>query len=409
MKIKSIDSFVVRIPFDEGTPHLSAGIPPIKQGAHPALMPDHPGIVTSEYPPIWRTKAVYTDTIEAVIVRIETDKGIVGWGEAHTPVAGEITKSVIDQLLAPIIFDTDPRDIAVLWEKMYASMRIRSQTTGYQLEAISAIDIALWDILGKSVNAPICKLLGGKIRDRIPVYASCLPSVPVSAGESAIAKLVSTAQSIVEQGFRAFKVKLGIEINHDRHVLEQLRNAVGDQIGIAVYANGAYDLPLARQAGKMMENFNVLWLEDPLNPENMRDYTRLASFLDLPVAGGGSLCNRWLFNDFMAAGAFDLIQPDVSRAGGITECRRIAMLADTYGLPFAPHISRGTGIYMAASLQWAAASPNLMTCEFPLDQDIAINGILNAPFTLDKSYIQVSDQAGLGIEVNEDALLKWAV
>src|SRR5690606_37287938 len=118
-------------------------------------------------------KATYPDSIEAVIVRIETDNGIVGWGECHTPVAGEITKAVIDELLAPVVIGADPRDIHPLWERMYATMRIRGQTGGYQLEAISGIDIALWDVVGKAVGVPIAKLLGGKIRDRVPVYASC--------------------------------------------------------------------------------------------------------------------------------------------------------------------------------------------------------------------------------------------
>ena len=173
--------------------------------------------------------------------------------------------------------------------------------------------------------------------------------------------------------------------------------------------NGAYDLALARRAGRMMEDLNIWWLEEPFSPENLRDYARLTEFLDLPVAGGECLCNRWAFNDFLAVGALDIVQPDVGRAGGISECRRISTLADTYGVPFAPHVSTGTAIYVAASLQWAAAGANLMTCEFPLDQAKALDGILNEPFRLQDGYVYLNDSPGLGIQVDEDALRQWAV
>ena len=409
MKISSIEAFTVRIPFDDGMPVLTAGQSYAAEGVHPALSAGHPGALTTEYPPVWRTKAVYTDTIEAVIVKVQTDNGLTGWGEMHIPVAGEIGEAIVNHLLAPLLIGGDPRLISPLWEKMYASMRVRGHLNGYQMEAISGVDIALWDILGKSVGAPVCKLLGSQIRDRIPVYASCLPSVSVSAGSAGIDAVVAAAKMIVERGFTAFKIKLGVRLDIDRAVLTALRNALGDRIGIAAYVNGAYDFAMARQAGKMMQDFGVLWLEDPLTPENRRDYARLTRYLDVAIAGGGSLCGRWAFNDHMAEGAFDLIQPDVGRAGGISECRKISMLADTYGLPFAPHISRGTAIYMAASLQWAAAAPNLMTCEWPLDQSAAGDGIMNQPFIIAEGYADVPALPGLGIDINEDALRRWSV
>lgn len=409
MKVTSVEAFTVRIPFDDGMPILTAGQSHAAAGVHPVLPADHPGALTTEYPPVWRTKAVYTDTIEAVIVKIQTDTGLTGWGEMHIPVAGEIGEAVVNHLLAPLLIGSDPRLISPLWEKMYASMRVRGHFNGYQMEAISGVDIALWDILGKSVGAPVCKLLGSRIRDRIPVYASCLPSVSVSAGSAGIDAVVAAARTIVERGFTAFKIKLGVRLDIDRAVLTALREAFGDRIGIAAYVNGAYDFAMARQAGKMVQDFGVLWLEDPLTPENRRDYARLTRYLDVAIAGGGSLCGRWAFNDHMAEGAFDLIQPDVSRAGGISECRKISMLADTYGLPFAPHISRGTAIYMAASLQWAAAAPNLMTCEWPLDQSAAGDGIMKQPFKVTDGFADVPALPGLGIEVDEAALRRWSV
>lgn len=408
MKIKTIDTFVVRFPFDEDKPYWGAGFWAPDPDAHPGLAPGHPGDITTEYPPLWRNRALYTDKNEAVIVRLITDNGIIGWGEIHTPVAGEISQAVVETLLTPIVFNRDPFDIHPIWEQMYSTMRLRGHDSGFLLEAISGIDIALWDIAGKALKVPISKLLGGTLRERIPVYASSLPRPHITAGNTRWQMLTSAAQDLVSRGYRAFKVKLGIDLEQDREALARLRDSVGDEIAIAVDVNGAYDLALARRAGRMMEAYNVWWLEEPVMPENLLDYARLAAFLDVPVAGGECWCNRWRFNEFLAANAVDLIQPDVGRAGGISECRRISTLADTYGVPFAPHVSTGTAIYMAASLQWAAAGANLMTCEWPLDQSSAGDGVLEEPFRFSDGYIYLSDEPGLGIRINESALLKWA-
>ncbi|MBK8023122.1 MAG: mandelate racemase/muconate lactonizing enzyme family protein [Chloroflexi bacterium] len=316
MKIKAIDTFVVRIPFDDDKPNWGAGFWGKTAQAHPGLLPDHPGDITTEYPPLWRNRATYTDRNEAVIVRITTDSGLTGWGEIHTPVAGEVSQAVVDRLLAPVVYGRDPLDIQPIWETMYSTMRLRGHSSGYLMEAISGVDIALWDIVGKAVQAPIAKLLGGMIRDRIPVYASSLPRVAVTSGEAGYQAMADAAAALVEKGYRGFKVKLGIGIEQDRYALEMLRDAVGPTVSLAVDVNGAYDLALARQAGRMMEAYNVWWLEEPLMPENLRDYARLAAFLDMPVAGGECLDNRWIFNDFLAAGALDIVQPDVGRAGG---------------------------------------------------------------------------------------------
>lgn len=409
MKISSVEAFVVRIPFDDGMPLMSAGQTHAAVGVHPALKVGHPGTMTSEFPPIWRTKAVYTETVEAVIVKIETDGGLTGWGEMHIPVAGEVGVSIIEHLLKPLLVGSDPRLISPLWEKMYGSMRVRGHFNGFLMEAISGVDIALWDILGKVAGAPIANLMGSQIRDRVPVYASCLPSVAVSAGDEGIAAVVAAAREVVSRGYKSLKVKLGVRLDIDRRLVNAIRDAVGEGVGIAAYVNGAYEFSLARQAGKMLQDYGVQWMEDPLSPENRRDYARLTRYLDVPVAVGGSLAGRWAFNEFFADGAVDIVQPDVARAGGISESRKIAMLADTYGLPFAPHVSRGTGIYMAATLQWAAACPNLMTCEWPLDQSAAGDGVLKQPFAFKDGFVDVPSGAGLGVEIDEAALRQWAV
>lgn len=410
MIIKTIESFVVRIPYDEDKPEWGAGFWGKDPQQHPGLPASHPGDISTEYPPLWRNRAAYTKHNESVIVKITTDGGIVGWGEGHAPIAGEVTKQVINTLLAPIVCNRDPLDIHPLWEAMYSTMRLRGHGSGFLIEAISAIDIALHDIAGKAVGVPIAALFGSQIRNRVPVYASSLPRIHAQNREPSTQRLIDYARALVAAGHRAIKIKLGIDLAADVALLRQLRAALGDGIGIAVDVNGAYDVALARRAGQLMnEAAQILWLEEPLMPENQRDYVRLAQFLDVAVAGGESLYNRWVLNDWLAAGAFDIIMPDVGRAGGISECRRIAMLADTYGVSFAPHVSTGTAITIAASLQWAASGANLMLCELPLHQNRAGNGILRQPFEFADGFVRVPDAPGLGIDLDEAVLRQWEV
>jgi D-arabinonate dehydratase/D-galactarolactone cycloisomerase len=408
MKIAKIESFVVRAPLEGSKPHWGAGFWSDKTEAHPGLPSGHPGDITTEYPPLWRIRATYPMSLEAVVVRLETDTGIVGWGEAHTPSAPEASKAVIDTVFAPVVLGADPFDIQPIWETLFATQHMRGHTAGFQMEAIAGIDIALWDIAGKALGVPVAKLLGGQLRDRIPVYASSLARVNVANAEAARKAVCEQTEALVAAGHRSIKVKLGINIDEDRETLRALRKAAGAGVEFSVDVNGAYDLSLARAAGRMMEEEGVIWLEEPLMPEDMRGYTALSAALDLRVAAGECLCNRWICNDFFATGAVDLIQPDVSRAGGLSESKRISDLAEIYGVPFAPHVSIGTAIYMAASLQWAAAGPNLMICEWPLEQNVLGDGILQAPFVFNDGFVQLPSKPGLGIDIDESALRKWA-
>lgn len=412
MTITDIEAFAVRAPLGgaDDEPHWGAGFwDRDDPERHPALPDGHAGTIRTEYPPMWRFRAVYPDALEAVVVRLETDTGLVGWGDGHTPAAPEATVAVIDHLLADVALGRDPLDIQPIWEEMYATMRLRGHTTGFLMEAISAIDIALWDVAGKALDVPVAKLLGGVFRERVPVYASSLPRVQVSGGDEAIGMLAERAARLVEdEGHRAIKVKLGLDLDHDRRVLRALRGAVGPDVNLPIDVNGAYDVAGAERAARMMEEEGAQWIEEPLVPEDRRGYVRLNRKLGLTVAAGECLCNRWAFNDWLAEGALDLVQPDVSRAGGLSESKRISDLADSHGVPFAPHVSIGTAIYLAASLQWAAAGPNLMVCEWPLERGALGDDLLETPFRFSDGYVPLPEGPGLGIEIDEDALRRWA-
>lgn len=408
--IRSIEAFVVRIPFDGQGRNWGAGFWAEDAKRHPGLAADHPGDIYTEYPPLWRNRADYAPANETVIVRLERDDGIVGWGEAHTPLAGHITREVIHRLLSPLLIGQPATEIHPLWERMYSAMRLRGHHSGYLLEAISAIDIALWDAAGKAAGVPVAKLLGGIVRERIPVYASSLPRLHHDHFEAGLAQLVESAQALVQQGHRALKVKMGIDLLRDCETLRALRSALGDSTAIMVDVNGAYDPALARRAGDLMHAAAAIrWLEEPLPPELLDVYPAVTEYLDVAVAGGEGLTTRWAFKQVLDAGAFDIIQPDAGRAGGISECKRITELADVFGVPVAPHLSTGTAIQAAATLQWAAFIPNLMICEWPLGQAQAFDGVVSVPFVFQDGYVQVLAGPGLGIVIDEAALRRWEV
>lgn len=408
--IRSLEAFVVRIPFDGESKNWGAGFWAEDAKCHPGLSVNHPGDIYTEYPPLWRNRADYAPANETVIVRLERADGIVGWGEAHTPLAGHITREVIDRLLSPLLINQPATEIHPLWERMYSAMRLRGHSSGYLLEAIAAIDIALWDAAGKAAGVPIAKLLGGMVRDRIAVYASSLPRLQHHHFEAGLAQLVDSAQALVQQGHQALKVKMGIDLTRDCETLRALRSALGDPTAIMVDVNGAYDPALARRAGDQMHAAAAIrWLEEPLPPELLDVYPDVTEYLDVAVAGGEGLTTRWTFKQVLDAGALDIIQPDTGRAGGISECKRIAELADVFGVPVAPHLSTGTAIQAAATLQWAAFIPNLMICEWPLGQAQAFDGVVNTPFIFRDGYVQVPSKPGLGIDIDEAALRRWEV
>lgn len=373
------------------------------------INPAHTKDISTEYPTPVRRRFIYTNTFNCVIVRLTTDDGLVGYGEAKAPVATEATHTMIEQLLLPIIMGADPRDTTVLWESMYSGMRVRGHDAGFYLEAIAAVDIALWDLIGKSERLPIHKLLGGAFRDSVRVYASGLPGLDIHAPDEAHAELLDEARKIKEQGFSGLKLAIGRGIQGDIKTIKMLRENLGDDITVYVDAAGAYDRAQAMRLGKFLEEIGVGWFEMPIAPEDLDGHAELARNLSVPIALD-ALQTRYKTMELIRRGATDIIQPDISRSGGITECRRIAELADAFNLAYAPHISIGSMIQVAASAQLAAAMPNLLISEHWIgiaDNPLG-NSMLKEPIKVQNSYIHVPSGPGLGIEVDEEALFEWA-
>ena len=369
--------------------------------------------VSASAAPAGRAKTVFTDRYaggrhlcvypqgeQTVVVRIETDEGVVGWGEAHAPYGPSVTQTLILDVFAPLVIGQNPMHSEVLWERMYGAQRLRGHNTGYTMEAISGIDIALWDLRGKITGQPIHALLGGPYRTQIPVYASGIPG-------STDAERQASIRVYMEQGYTGFKVAIGRrDLNEELATIAALVETIGDRGQLLVDGHGAYDLGTAVGVGRELERLGCYWFEDALLPEDHTGYVELSRSLDMMVVAGETECNRFQFRDRMAARALDAILPDICRAGGITEGQKIAILADAYQTPWAAHVSMGTMIHVAAALHLGASSPNFLVCEFHPTLTRLGNDLLLNPIEPQGSYISLPTGPGLGIEFDEAQLAK---
>jgi D-arabinonate dehydratase/D-galactarolactone cycloisomerase len=269
------------------------------------------------------------------------------------------------------------------------------------IEAISGVDIAIWDIMGKTLNRPIYSLLGGKFRDRIKVYASSIRFKPPK-------EVVEEVSALIKR-FKAVKLKIGRGIDEDIAVVKALRDAFGYDLKIMVDANSGYSVNTALKIGRKLEKLEVEWFEEPIPPDNLDGYVRLAHALDIPIAAGESEFTRFGFRELITRGGVDIIQPNVGRAGGFTEVKKILALASAYGLPYAPHTGSSAAPIMVAELHLATYAPNFLIYEYmynpwsteqpnPLKKDI-----VNEDYEkFDGDSLLPPSGVGLGITLNDE-------
>jgi galactonate dehydratase len=384
MKITAIKADAVRIARDPDSATGTAGSPARLWNA---------GGTGSEYRLAESYPTVYSTDFRTTVVRVETDDGLVGWGEAQSPVAPEVSATIINCLLAPILIGQTVAP-EVLWFRMYSAMRVRGHFGGFLLDAITGVDIALWDLLGKSAGRPICSLLGGPFAGPLPSYISGL------AGNDESEKL-AYATDQARQGARCFKLFLDGSQTECLSLIDHIQERC--QVSVAVDALWRLSEKSARQFAGELGKRKVRWLEAPLAPEDVEGHGRLAAATTVPIALGESYRTRFELLPFFQARALDLVQPDTGRTG-ITEGRKIASLADSFHIPVAPHLSIGLGPQIAAALHLAAAIPNLEIVECnPKVFEIA-NRFLRTPLCFSPSAITVPDGPGLGISIDEQAL-----
>ncbi len=342
------------------------------------------------------------------LVKVTTDDGIVGWGEG----CGGAAAAVVENDFAPVLIGEDPTNRIGLWQKMFAMQYNANVAVGLGGSAISAVDTALWDITGKSLNQPVYQLLGGRARDRVAVYATGLY---YTEGEFPT-RLLDEALGYVEAGFKGMKTKVGgLPMDEDVKRVAALREAIGPDIKLMVDANQAYNATSAIRIGNRLADQDILWFEEPVNAQDIEGYLQVKSALPMAIAGGENLRTRYEFSHFLSRRAYDIAQPDVINVGGVTEMRNVAMTANTQGIQVNPHVW-GSPVMIAASLHVASTIPPCPpsgdpepyvqepVMEFDRTPSRIREGLMAEPFDQQDGFLAVPDGPGLGVEIDEKAV-----
>lgn len=339
----------------------------------------------------------YSKNMETMLVRITTESGLYGWGEALAPVLPEVSASIVEKLFTPVLLGTNALDHGVIWNTLYGLMRDRGYYSGFMVDAISAVDCALWDIAGKFYGVPVYTLLGGAYRTRIPAYVSGLP-VP------SFEEKISLAKEWKAKGFKAIKLQIGYGLEEDIKIMSGLRKSLGDDFRLMIDAHWNYSISEAIKLARALEELHIEFMECPLNPEDLNGYAELSSAVDIPISLGEADRTHWQYKEILDKRSCDIIQPDVGRCG-ITELMRIAEMAELYGRKVAPHLSVGQGGCIAATLQCDAA----MYCFYGIQEYQpsivpTANEFLLDPITCDDGYFSVPAKNGLGVDFDIEKL-----
>ncbi len=291
----------------------------------------------------------------AHIVEVVTDDGIRGYGEAFG--GGGVAlgnKAIVEKTIAPMIIGMNPLDREVIWHKVYNLLRDHGQK-GMPMQALSGIDIALWDIAGKALDMPLYQLIGGAFRDRIPVYGygMMLQRVPDLSQ-----RFADESAKIKAMGFQAMKMKIGLGFDRDLDLVETVRESIGDDVKLMVDANHAYTAREAIPLGRELEALDVFWFEEPVPPEDRQGYRDLCQALDMNIAGGEAEFSRWGFRDLIEGRCVDVLQPETCGLGGVSEYLKIRDLAHAHFIPVVNHVW-GSAICVAVNIHLLAAMPHL--------------------------------------------------
>lgn len=335
---------------------------------------------------------LYSENSEAMVVKVETDAGLVGWGEAQNPIGPEVSQKIVERVIGPMILGHDPLATNIRYLEMSETLRVRGQNTGYMHDAMAAIDTALWDIKGKALGMSVSDLLGGRFRETLPCYVTGLraPTRP----ERLVEACGWTEQGVMLKPF------LGFGLAEDTAEITAIRQAVGPEGRIFMDGVWKYNVPEALRVGRMLEEQGVEFFESPLLPEDIEGHAKLARKLDVPIAIGEALRGRHQFFPWFQAQALDICQPDVMR-NGISESYKIALLSETYNVPVALHCGVVTVVGMAATWHVAAAIPNFFVQEYQPVMLELFNPWLVEPLRLENGELVVPTGPGLGIEIDE--------
>ncbi len=345
----------------------------------------------------------------SLICRIDTDTGLTGWGEAFGP--SRIHKTIIDHYYAPSILGKTPWDSGVIWETLYNLLRDNGQK-GVTIQALSAVDIALWDLKAKDAGLPLYQLLGGAFRDKLKPYATGMYR---KYTKNEIEETVSEAESYVEQGFTALKIKTGFGMDYDRHLVQSIRRAL-PEIELMIDANHAYNAMEAIRVGKSLEEFDIRWYEEPVPPEDLDGYKEVKAKVGIPISGGEAEFTRYGMKKLLDERCVDILQPDCTITGGLSEVQKIAALCSIANIQCIPHVwgsgvALATGIHATFSLPDfpPALEPALMYLEYDRTSNVFREKLASGIPQLQDGMLPQPVGAGLGIEIDEDMLDFYSV
>ncbi|AYG62958.1 mandelate racemase/muconate lactonizing enzyme family protein [Rhizobium jaguaris] len=347
------------------------------------------------------------DRRQHCLVEIVCDDGTIGWGECLGP-AGP--NAAVVKAYAPRLLGRDPRDTEVIWLELYNLLRDQGQR-GLTVTALSGIDIALWDIKGKHHGISVSRLLGGRFREDVKAYAT---GSFRKDGVDPVSDIAAETAAYVAQGFHAVKIKIGFDVDQDIAVIRAVREAIGPSIRLMIDANHGYDALEACTVGEAVAEYGVDWFEEPVIPEQLSAYRAVRAGQPIPVAGGETWHGRFGMREPLETRAVDIIQPDICGTGGFSEMRRIADMAAIHGVRLVPHVW-GTGVAIAASLQFIAALPpdpprrngRPPILEFDRTHNPFRQAVLTKPLEHVNGVVAIPDGPGLGIEINRDALEQY--
>jgi L-alanine-DL-glutamate epimerase-like enolase superfamily enzyme len=341
-----------------------------------------------------------------LIVEVFTDQGLVGIGNAA--LSPLVTKELIDRYLAPMLIGNDPWDTEFLWQHMYRKTMAFGRK-GVALVAISAIDIALWDLMGKSAKQPAFRLMGGRTKPRIPVYASRLYSIPLD-------ELAGEAAKYKADGYTAMKLRFGwgpidgaAGMQRNVELVRTVRETVGDEVDVMADAYMGWSLDYAKRMMRLLEPFNLRWLEEAVIPDDIHGYAELRKFGRTPVAAGEHEHTIYGFRQLIEADAVDYIQFDTNRVGGLTAARKIQALAEAHSIPVVPHAGQMHNYHVVM------ASLNSPIAEYFPPVDVEVGNelfwyIFKGEPVATNGYVELSDDVpGLGLEIDEQALKRFRV
>lgn len=386
MRIKTVQAWWVQIPIEEAAQHVSD---------------------------FGRLR-----TFDAAILRIETEDGTVGWGEGKNAAGSAGSYAALVHLLnhefGPRLIGRDASQITAIWADLYNGSRAKASAArghplpelarrGLTIAAISAIDIALWDIRGKALDQPVWALLGGRSADRLPAYAS--------GGWADAAGIGAQLQSYIDTGgFRAVKMRVG-SMDDRPHVsaerVRAARKALGPDVELMVDAHGTYTVAEAKRFAALVADCDLAWFEEPVSADDRAGLAEFRASTMIPVAVGESECTRFDFAALIAARAADILQPDPAFCGGITEAMQIAALASSFNLRLAPHLWAGAPCFFAG-LHVLAAAPAGYIVEFSLGANPMIHTLSRAPVVVRDGTIAVPDGPGLGLDIDTEMIARYA-